>query len=174
MSMKNRADLKAFFETGDKPTQEQFADLIDSLISNLDDGIGPWQKVTKSYSDWQPHNGNSKAIDAFWVPPGYQPNRAIIFNTGKFIGGTISSAIIYLRNFDNSANYVGPYLDVFRSPAPNQGIILPMDISNDDSLIDLNNGNFIQILLVTTDGTDGIDDLNSGILEIYYRLDKIL
>ncbi len=34
--MSNRATLKLFFETGDIPTEAQFADLIDSLLS-LDD-----------------------------------------------------------------------------------------------------------------------------------------
>lgn len=33
-----RNTLKEFFETGDKPTQSQFADLIDSMFSLLDDG----------------------------------------------------------------------------------------------------------------------------------------
>lgn len=36
--MSDRATLKGFFETGDKPTQTQFADLIDSQI-NLDDDM---------------------------------------------------------------------------------------------------------------------------------------
>lgn len=44
MAKLDRAALKAFFETGDKPTQPQFADFIDSFISlvsnsNLDDGV---------------------------------------------------------------------------------------------------------------------------------------
>ena len=37
MTQRSRAALKAFFETGDKPTQQQFADLIDSLFSLTDD-----------------------------------------------------------------------------------------------------------------------------------------
>ncbi len=37
MAKLSRADLKLFFETGDKPTQDQFADLIDSLLSLIDD-----------------------------------------------------------------------------------------------------------------------------------------
>lgn len=36
MAVLDRAALKAFFETGDKPTQAQFADLIDSLFSLVD------------------------------------------------------------------------------------------------------------------------------------------
>lgn len=39
MGKENRATLKTFFETGDKPTQAQFADLIDSLFALLDTNI---------------------------------------------------------------------------------------------------------------------------------------
>lgn len=37
MAKLDRAALKAFFETGDKPTQAQFADLIDSYVNITDD-----------------------------------------------------------------------------------------------------------------------------------------
>jgi len=36
--MSDRATVKAYFETGDKPTQAQFADLIDSAYFPADDG----------------------------------------------------------------------------------------------------------------------------------------
>ena len=36
MAILTREDLKEFFETGDKPTQAQFADLIDSLFTLID------------------------------------------------------------------------------------------------------------------------------------------
>lgn len=39
MDEKTRALLKSFFETGDRPTQEQFANLIDSMINKKDDEI---------------------------------------------------------------------------------------------------------------------------------------
>jgi len=38
MSERSRAILKSYFETGDKPTQAQFVDLIDSLFSLQEDG----------------------------------------------------------------------------------------------------------------------------------------
>lgn len=39
MTALSRAALKAFFETGDKPTEAQFSDLIDSVPNLVDDGI---------------------------------------------------------------------------------------------------------------------------------------
>lgn len=35
MAQQNKTTLKSYFETGDKPTQQQFADLIDSLSGTL-------------------------------------------------------------------------------------------------------------------------------------------
>lgn len=39
MSQQSRAVLKTYFETGDIPTQAQFAELIDSLFNMVDDGV---------------------------------------------------------------------------------------------------------------------------------------
>jgi hypothetical protein len=39
MNEKNRTILKSYFETGDRPTQEQFTQLIDSMINMKDDEI---------------------------------------------------------------------------------------------------------------------------------------
>ena len=40
MAQQNKTTLKSYFETGDKPTQQQFADLIDSLSGTLKDTNG--------------------------------------------------------------------------------------------------------------------------------------
>lgn len=37
MAIKTATELKAYFETGDKPTQSQFEDLIDTLFSAVPD-----------------------------------------------------------------------------------------------------------------------------------------
>ena len=39
MSQQNRTTLKSYFNTGSRPTQEEFADLIDSSLNLTDDGI---------------------------------------------------------------------------------------------------------------------------------------
>jgi hypothetical protein len=39
MAERNRATLKSYFEAGDKPTQENFADLVDSFVSRTDDSF---------------------------------------------------------------------------------------------------------------------------------------
>jgi hypothetical protein len=39
MAEKNRATLKSYFETGDRPTQENFTDLVDSCLNRADDAF---------------------------------------------------------------------------------------------------------------------------------------
>ena len=42
MSRQNRTTLKSYFSTGTRPTQEHFADLIDSNLNLMDDGTFYW------------------------------------------------------------------------------------------------------------------------------------
>ena len=44
MPSKNRQELYDLFVTGSKPTQDDFADLIDSMVNSADDGIGAAEK----------------------------------------------------------------------------------------------------------------------------------
>lgn len=44
MAVKTKAQLKSYFETGDKPTQSEFEDLIDTMLIQTqmgDDGVIP-------------------------------------------------------------------------------------------------------------------------------------
>jgi len=54
MAIVDRATLKTFFETGDHPSQSQFATLIDSCINIVDDGGALWILKKILYSDFQP------------------------------------------------------------------------------------------------------------------------
>jgi len=55
MSASSRTVLKAFFETGDMPTEAQFADLIDSFVSMVSDGqlVGSETGLTGVYPQSQ-------------------------------------------------------------------------------------------------------------------------
>ena len=44
MGSKNREDLCKLFKTGNKPTEDDFADLIDSMVNIAEDGIGVSEK----------------------------------------------------------------------------------------------------------------------------------
>ena len=39
MNEKDRTTLKTYFETGDRPTEDEFAQLIDSFVNKLEDKV---------------------------------------------------------------------------------------------------------------------------------------
>lgn len=51
MAQEGRAQLKTYFETGDKPTQAQFANLIDSCVNITDDGSPSAAESTSTQID---------------------------------------------------------------------------------------------------------------------------
>lgn len=88
MSQLNRIALKEFFETGDKPTEDQFIDLIDSCFNLIDDPTYNNIKITVSaanvlqmYSvpfELIPNPGPNKAIEVTSV------SGLLIFNSIKY------------------------------------------------------------------------------------------
>jgi len=45
MTIKSRIELKAYFETGDKPTEQEFADLIESFQHKTEDPESNWNRA---------------------------------------------------------------------------------------------------------------------------------
>lgn len=56
MAIRTIIELKSFFETGDVPTQEQFADLIDTVFSMVEVYPGPYKNDSVA-------NSNGVALD---------------------------------------------------------------------------------------------------------------
>lgn len=178
MAQLDRAALKAFFETGDKPTQTQFADLIDSLFNFIDDFSLPFIKVTKLFSDFQPNATNTGIIPFAVVPAGYQINRLFIKHSTLFSGGLINSAKIFVRDSSNQIDLMPSLYDVYQPPGDTIGIISAAmnTTSATNRIMDFINPSNILLGLTVDDPprTAIIDDLTQGSLDIYYRLDKIL
>jgi hypothetical protein len=89
MAVQNRTTLKTYFETGDKPTEAQFIDLIDSLLSRGDD----ISTVTKLLSA-----GSETLIDSTEFSPtlNAEPITIMIFNnsTGEVLTGSLALRIV--------------------------------------------------------------------------------
>ena len=51
MAQKTREILKNYFETGDRPTQQEFADLIDSVFNKTDDKVVEFLSGAKSSAE---------------------------------------------------------------------------------------------------------------------------
>ena len=173
MPNKTRTELKTFFETGDKPTQAQFVDLIDSLINIIDDGLCPWQKVTKLYTDFQPCAVSEKFIDCFSMPAGYQLNRTIIIPTISFTGGGTDSAYISLYNEIDTIQYVNTLLNVFIAITSHSGVVGPGYVVATGPGVEPTQGEDVRIRLNIGGGMFNINNLTAGSVDIFYRLDKI-
>lgn len=89
--MSNRAALKAFFNTGDRPTEAQFADVMDSLAHLTDDLISQAEAeagVATTPRIWTAERVK-QAIEALstggssTIPAGYEPWWCVLRNTGS-------------------------------------------------------------------------------------------
>lgn len=105
MAKKNRTDLKAFFKTGDKPTQSQFADLIDSFY-NIDEDDSGWQIATLQ-NGFENYEGPYSNVQ-------YRKKNGIIYIDGLIKNGSPNSVIFNLPvGFRPSARLVFPALSNF-------------------------------------------------------------
>lgn len=71
--MSTRATLKSFFETGDKPTQSQFYDLIDSLFHKTEDSVN-WTEVAGKPTSFAPSAHTHAWADLTGVPTTFAPS----------------------------------------------------------------------------------------------------
>lgn len=70
MAIQDRSVLKEYFQTGDVPTESQFADLIDSMLNFKDDGYPPLVKF-QQYAN-NPTSGTSPEVlsSPYLIPGG--------------------------------------------------------------------------------------------------------
>jgi len=68
MAQVNRATLKTYFETGDKPTQGQFENLIDSVPNLVDDGVPSTTRFFE-YANVQPIDNTPQQLGSTYVLP---------------------------------------------------------------------------------------------------------
>ena len=54
MAIKSREELKVFFETNKRPTEEQFHDLIDSYVHNTEDDYVNTNELNHAIIDQTP------------------------------------------------------------------------------------------------------------------------
>jgi len=64
MTQKSRLILKSFFETGDKPTEPEFVDLIDSVPNFADDFLTEYVKIEVSSAEILAINTSPKQLVA--------------------------------------------------------------------------------------------------------------
>lgn len=104
MSKENRVVLEEFFETGDRPTQGQFAKLIRSTVVQKEDQV--WIDDTNKNVGLGTNNPDERLHVAGNVKV-----------EGSIIGNELSSAFaIY-----NLPDFLGPYLELYGKNTPGRG-----------------------------------------------------
>lgn len=149
----DRATLKAFFETGDFPTEGEFGQWLDT--------VPLWTKITKTFSDFQPNATNSNTITLFSGAAGTTPQAVKIKHTTSFTGGGVTAAVIAIA--DGAGNSIQGNFDVFQAPGNTVG-----NINNAFSLAvipDQSTASNYTIQLQTL--TDVIDALVAGSVDVW-------
>lgn len=151
--MSNRSVLKDFFETGDFPTQTEFADWLDS--SPL------WEKVSFTEASFQPEVTDTKVITLFSGDAGTTPLGVKIKHSASFTGGPVTFSAIKIE--DSNGNILSDFFDVFQAPGDKIG-----QLTANFSLLNIpdqaNPSDYTATLFVV-DGV--IDDLVAGAVEIW-------
>lgn len=174
MSEVSRAILKTYFETGDFPTEAQFIDLIDSLLDLNDDGVGKWQKVTKLFSDFQPDSANTKFIDLFQVPAGFQPINIVFRPTIVFSGGTISGGFAQIYFPGDVVPFSSASTNTFVAITGIRGTVAVPAPQSTNGLFDVSAPSFMRLALTLSGATDGMNDLTQGSITFFYQLMKMI
>ncbi len=115
--MSDKATLKAFFETGDVPTQVQFADLIDSILNLIETSDQSVESVVE-FKRLVHANNDSNAVKTFTATPtfafGTDGNTQQMTLTGNVTSfatsGEVGSAemTVYLINDGSVRTVVAP------------------------------------------------------------------
>lgn len=79
MKLKNREDLKQYFKKGNVPTENQFADLIDSVPNILEDG-----QVKRTDKGWAFYPDSGKPLlFSLYSSEGTTPSWTLLLNSGN-------------------------------------------------------------------------------------------
>ena len=87
---KSRTELKGLFETGDVPTEQDYADLIDSFINRIDDDGVDTGWVAPNLLNGIQNYGNGQA-DAR-----YRKHYGVVYLQGVITGGSANDTIFQL------------------------------------------------------------------------------
>lgn len=151
--MSDRATLKAFFETGDFPTEAQFADWLDSVTLPT--------KTTKTFSDFQPNATATSQITLFSGVAGSVPTLVKVKHSTSFTGGATAGAVISVQDSNNNNLIAG--IDVFTAPGDTVGGYANV-FSNTDIPDQVAASNYEVTLFI---GGDIIDNLTAGSVDIW-------
>ena len=101
MAEQGRTTLKSYFETGDKPTQVQFEDLIDSVVNISDDGT----PITNLVEDTTPQLGGNLDLNSNDITgTGNIDITGSVTVSGEFLGDL--DGAVFVRVYNNTASTI--------------------------------------------------------------------
>jgi len=101
MAEQGRTTLKSYFETGDKPTQVQFEDLIDSVVNISDDGT----PITNLVEDTTPQLGGDLDLNSNDITgTGNIDITGSVTVSGEFLGDL--DGAVFVRVYNNTASTI--------------------------------------------------------------------
>jgi hypothetical protein len=163
MTQRSRTTLKTYFNTGDKPTEAQFSDFIDSGFNYEDKDYSEWRKVNIQYTDLltagltidipiDTHDAKEYFVEIWY--------HLITKPTGGAISGIsiqlYEDTLTYALSGPKTLNTVGNSWHTHRLPMESY-FVCNMDASWDS------------ILHFIATGAN-LDQLTAGELDVYYRV----
>lgn len=162
MAIQLPAILKSYFLTGAKPSQSQFADVIDSSVQKTE----AWYLVQESYqidfTDVNTINATTSNIVMRGLSVNERLQGFIINNTVIFSGGTINSATLNI-GYNNGAAQAYPTFNAFAAAGVGVGQE-QMGVSSNGQIASLAGGTvyYITITIGSLLGTQRLNNLTQG------------
>ena len=150
-----RDELKLFFETGDFPTEVQFADWLDN--------VALWTKTTILFSDFQPSPASIETIPIFTASAGTTPQAVKVKHTVPFSGGATASAIVQIQ--DGNSSIILNNFNVFQAVSPTAGAARA-DVTVDPIPSQTAPSDYQVLLFI---GGDVINNLVAGSVDIWIQ-----
>jgi hypothetical protein len=167
MTQRTRATLKTYFETGDKPTQTQFEDFIDSIPNFANGDSSLWTKKTVLYTDLTGLGGSSAYLAGETLVAKQICHEIIVHTKTAFTGGTISAAAC--SAYQGSGTHpVSNALNIFAAGGDASTLRAYMGGAYAGDFV--NSWDLKWYFSVTG---DTLNHLTAGEIDIYYRTVKI-
>jgi len=168
MAQKDRTTLKSYFETGDLPTQSEFADLIDSFPNLSEKEYGVFQKKTISYADFIGISSPNGFVDFLTLGAKETFVSAYIKADPAFDSPSTSALSIAIFDDTNSLDISGaPSIDINQPIVDQLQSLSPTDYGQPT----ISTPRTIKLSFIS--GADDLEDFTAGSVDIYYSIVKL-
>lgn len=173
MAEKTKAELKAYFETGDKPTQNQFADLIDNTYNIPQEKLFDTFKKTLDYQDLLIYDTLFTTYEFFTLPDNYLPFQITIVINTQFITPNTPTWIFQIRNSADTFSIYPTTINLSNLTSTLKGQAKSISFLDYFDLPLLPPYNNLKGYIYSSPSIDKINTLTEGNADIYFHCAKI-